>query len=414
MAQYPIKMLKDENGTPFVPLVAPEAVKDTQGTDWQTLLNRKLEKTNIIAGQNVTITTEGNDITINSAAGGASANVIDNLDQTTGGVGVLDAHQGHVLKEMIPDVVNNLTTVDTTKALSAYQGYLLNNRTVPGGGTTGQVLKKKSGTDNDLEWGDAADPNAISGDSSVKKIVALTYDEYEQLVADGEIEEDTEYHIIDAPDSISEIEQNILDIQLIMNNLDGGDGTPVTNLDTLTTTGVYRYTNNTANLPSNLAQWGNVLVLNSGNYIKQILMGNYITSSGTSLPRFALRSQDTGSGWKAWEYYYPTPSDSGWQSCTISLSGLQANYFVARKIGNQVSLDGQLRNPNGVTISRGNKLGEVPAGFAPKHEVWVTCRPIGGESTIGFVYISTAGDVVYYGGTSINLGINFNAVYLVD
>ena len=156
MAQYPIKMLKDENGTPFVPLVAPEAVKDTQGTDWQTLLNRKLEKTNIIAGQNVTITTEGNDITINSAAGGASANVIDNLDQTTGGVGVLDAHQGHVLKEMIPDVVNNLTTVDTTKALSAYQGYLLNNRVVPGGGATGQVLKKKSATDNDLEWGDAA------------------------------------------------------------------------------------------------------------------------------------------------------------------------------------------------------------------------------------------------------------------
>lgn len=228
MAQYPIKMLKDENGTPFVPLVAPEAVKDTQGTDWQTLLNRKLEKTNIIAGQNVTITTEGNDITINSAAGGASANVIDNLDQATGGVGVLDAHQGHVLKEMIPDVVNNLTTVDTTKALSAYQGYLLNNRTVPSGGAVGQVLKKKSATDNDLEWGDAADPNAISGDSSVKKIVALTYDEYEQLVADDEIEEDTEYHIIDAPDTISGLQHEIDDLQDQIDSLQ----TEITNLST--------------------------------------------------------------------------------------------------------------------------------------------------------------------------------------
>lgn len=206
MAQYPIKMLKDENGTPFVPLVAPEAVKDTQGTDWQTLIDRKLEKTNIIAGQNVTITTDGNDITINSAAGGASANVIDNLDQTTGGVGVLDAHQGHVLKEMIPDVVNNLTTVDTTKALSAYQGYLLNHKVVPTGGATGQVLKKKSATDNDLEWGDAADPNAISGDSSVKKIVALTYDEYEDLVANGEVEQDTEYHITGRQSSSGDIE----------------------------------------------------------------------------------------------------------------------------------------------------------------------------------------------------------------
>ena len=36
MAQYPIKMLKDEQGTPVVPLVAPEAVKDTQGTNWHT------------------------------------------------------------------------------------------------------------------------------------------------------------------------------------------------------------------------------------------------------------------------------------------------------------------------------------------------------------------------------------------
>ena len=74
MAQYPIKMLKDENGTPFVPLVAPEAVKDTQGTNWQTLIDKKLEKTNIIAGDNITLSVSGNDITINSQAGGSSLN----------------------------------------------------------------------------------------------------------------------------------------------------------------------------------------------------------------------------------------------------------------------------------------------------------------------------------------------------
>ena len=72
MAQYPIKMLKDENGTPFVPLVAPEAVKDNQGTDWQALIDKKLEKTNIIAGDNITLSVSGNDITINSQAGGSS------------------------------------------------------------------------------------------------------------------------------------------------------------------------------------------------------------------------------------------------------------------------------------------------------------------------------------------------------
>ena len=83
MAQYPIKMLKDENGTPFVPLVAPEAVKDTQGTNWQTLIDRKLEKTNIIAGDNITLSVSGNDITINSQAGGpvgSSAVIISSMD----------------------------------------------------------------------------------------------------------------------------------------------------------------------------------------------------------------------------------------------------------------------------------------------------------------------------------------------
>lgn len=161
MAQYPIKMLKDENGTPFVPLVAPEAVKDTQGTNWQTLIDRKLEKTNIIAGDNITLSVSGNDITINSQAGGSVVNVIDNLNQSTGGVGVLDAHQGKILKDMIPDVVNNLTTTSTDKALSAYQGYLLNHKVVPTGGTTGQVLAKKSDTDNDIEWVDQNGSSAV-------------------------------------------------------------------------------------------------------------------------------------------------------------------------------------------------------------------------------------------------------------
>lgn len=161
MAQYPIKMLKDENGTPFVPLVAPEAVKDNQGTNWQALIDKKLEKTNIIAGDNITLSVSGNDITINSQAGGTTTNVIDNLNQSTGGVGVLDAHQGYVLKGMIPGVQNTLTSTSTTDALSAYQGYLLNHKVVPTGGTTGQVLAKKSDTDNDIEWVDQNGSSAV-------------------------------------------------------------------------------------------------------------------------------------------------------------------------------------------------------------------------------------------------------------
>ena len=83
MAQYPIKMLKDENGTPFVPLVAPEAVKDNQGTDWQALIDKKLEKTNIIAGDNITLSVSGNDITINSQADYTALSNKPSLDTTS-------------------------------------------------------------------------------------------------------------------------------------------------------------------------------------------------------------------------------------------------------------------------------------------------------------------------------------------
>ena len=83
MAQYPIKMLKDENGTPFVPLVAPEAVKDNQGTDWQALIDKKLEKTNIIAGDNITLSVSGNDITINGASDYTALSNKPSLDTTS-------------------------------------------------------------------------------------------------------------------------------------------------------------------------------------------------------------------------------------------------------------------------------------------------------------------------------------------
>lgn len=189
MAKYPIKMLKDEEGTPFVPLVSTEALITPEGETVEEKLEKKLEASNIIAGTDISLSVDGNNITINNASKGV---LIDNLDTEISGLGSLDAHQGKVLKDMIPDVVDNLTTVSTDKALSAYQGYLLNHKVVPTGGTTGQVLKKSSNDDHALEWGDAADPNAIVGDGSIKKIIELTYEEYQAL---DTIDPDTEYHI---------------------------------------------------------------------------------------------------------------------------------------------------------------------------------------------------------------------------
>ena len=207
MAKYPIKMLKDEEGNAFVPLTSSEALKTPDGKTLDEKLQNKLETTNIKAGTDINITVDGNNVTINNASKGV---LIDNLTTETPGVGSLDAHQGKVLKEMIPEVVNNVTSTDSDKALSAYQGYLLSGKVVPTGGKEGQVLKKSSDTNWSLEWGDAADPNAIVGDGSIKKIVELTYEEYQALET---IDPDTEYHIIDAQSAIDNLQATLDNLQ---------------------------------------------------------------------------------------------------------------------------------------------------------------------------------------------------------
>lgn len=193
MATYPVKMLKDEEGKPFVPLISIDSIKEVGGETLEQQLDKKLETTNLIAGTQIALEVEGNNVIISNSAEGTK--LINNLDQTTVGVGALDAAQGKVLKESIPEVINNLTTIDSKKALSAHQGYVLAGRSVPVGGGTGQVLMKSADDDYSLTWGDAADPNAIVGDGSIKKIVELTYEEYNQLDDANLIDETTEYHI---------------------------------------------------------------------------------------------------------------------------------------------------------------------------------------------------------------------------
>lgn len=193
MATYPIKMLKDEEGKPFVPLINIDAIKELGGDSLMETIEGKLEVTNIIAGRQIDLDIDGNNITINNSSEGTK--LINNLDTTASGTGALDAAQGKVLKDSIPEVINNLTTIDSKKALSAHQGYILAGRSVPVGGGTGQVLMKSADDDYSLTWGDAADPNAIVGDGSIKKIVELTYEEYTALEDQNNIEPTVEYHI---------------------------------------------------------------------------------------------------------------------------------------------------------------------------------------------------------------------------
>lgn len=196
MAKYPVKMLKDEQNQPFVPLVSAESIYTNDDLSFEEKFATKLEADNLKEGNGIILEQNGNDTTI-SVDFGATDNIIDNLNTTVAGQGPLDARQGNVLKNMIPVIVDNLDSTDATKVLSANQGHELKEMSVPTGGVTGQVLKKASDNDHELEWGDAADPNAIVGDGSIMKIVELTYAEYKTLESNGELREDTEYHITD-------------------------------------------------------------------------------------------------------------------------------------------------------------------------------------------------------------------------
>lgn len=220
MARYSIKMLKDENGNPFVPLVNTEGIKNNDGESLDSILSRKLETSNIKAGSNITINEDNGNITINSTGGGGggSTTLIDNLTTSDPNQGALDARQGKVLKDSIPQVINNVTTVDTNKALSAYQGYLLDHKfndylplnKLANNLTTsvdkvgqyaldayqGKVLKVS--IDSLSKKIDSVEDNQIiSSDKSINDIVTLTKEEYKQLIDDDSINETTYYNILD-------------------------------------------------------------------------------------------------------------------------------------------------------------------------------------------------------------------------
>jgi hypothetical protein len=196
MATYPIKMLRDENQEPFVPMVSADSIYMNDGKSFEEKLAGKIGVDNLAEGTGINIETK-DDITTISVDFGASDNIIDNLDTTVAGQGPLDARQGNVLKNMIPTIVDGLDSTDATKVLSANQGRELKEMSVPTGGSIGQVLKKASNNDHELEWGDAADPNAIVGDGTIMSIVELTYEDYKTLEATGGLKSDTEYHITD-------------------------------------------------------------------------------------------------------------------------------------------------------------------------------------------------------------------------
>lgn len=153
MANYPIKVLVDEKGQEFIPISSTGALLDPTGQNLDTILASKLETNSIIAGSGITLNknTANHTVEINCSLPGAS--VVDNLTTTTAGQGSLDAHQGYVLnttKINISDIVDNCTSPDNNKPLSAYQGYILFNKFNNYTPSTSLATVATSGSYNDL------------------------------------------------------------------------------------------------------------------------------------------------------------------------------------------------------------------------------------------------------------------------
>ena len=64
MANYPIKMLRDEQGVPFVPLVSSDSVQTLDGETLTTLLDEKISPEDLTAGQYIEIETQDGKTTI--------------------------------------------------------------------------------------------------------------------------------------------------------------------------------------------------------------------------------------------------------------------------------------------------------------------------------------------------------------
>lgn len=262
MATYPIKMMIDESGQPFVPLTSLDAVigeknlqyiidaTETSAGHFNIIIKDvtldKLENTVVVvrwpqisstvkpsylqlneesevllyngtgteyldledASNTVNILAyDGEKWILTSGAGSGSGHVITDEDGNTMeqqkvlsfvGFNVENDAANRATKIVNPTPINNLTTTESGQgSLDAYQGNILSKRSVPTGGTKGQVLAKSGNGDHQLEWINQDSDDVVTSDGSIEEIIGLTYEEYKALEAAGELKATTQYHITD-------------------------------------------------------------------------------------------------------------------------------------------------------------------------------------------------------------------------
>lgn len=209
-----------------------------------------------------------------------------------------------------PTPINNLTTTETGQgSLDAYQGYVLAGRSIPTGGTTGQVLAKKNGSDYQVEWIDRDSDDVITGNGSIEEIIGVTYEEYKALEAAGNLKATTQYHITDMTDGdISFV--SVDDIQTMIDNSTQDFWHMVeyiriaenTDLNTLVIPGFYRSTQTSVtatlkNMPTNQTSGFNLHVYETAGNGGLVNLRQELVRDGKTFIRY---TNDQGVTWSNW------------------------------------------------------------------------------------------------------------------
>lgn len=267
MAVYPIKMMKDESGQPFVPLTSLDAVigeKNLQyildadelsaghfRVNFKDLEMKDITNSIIVVRwPQITSTVKPSYLKLNNNTeailyDGTGKEYMDLEDASgtinllaydgtkwiqatgsgSGGGHVITDGDGHSMEQqkvlsfvgfnvendaanratkiVNPTPINNLTTTESGQgSLDAYQGNILSKRSVPTGGTKGQVLAKSGNGDHQLEWINRDSDDVITSDGSIEEIIGLTYEEYKALETAGQLKPTTQYHITDMGDVV--------------------------------------------------------------------------------------------------------------------------------------------------------------------------------------------------------------------
>ena len=288
MAVYPIKMMKDESGQPFVPLTSLDAVigeKNLQyildaeelsaghfRVNFKDLGMKDITNSIIVVRwPQITSTVKPSYLKLNNNTeailyDGTGKEYMDLEDASgtinllaydgtkwiqatgsgSGGGHVITDGEGHSMEQqkvlsfvgfnvendaanratkiVNPTPINNLTTTESGQgSLDAYQGNILSKRSVPTGGTKGQVLAKSGNGDHQLEWINQDSDDVVTSDGSIEEIIGVTYEEYKALEAAGELKATTQYHITDFSEEnmsfISEEEIQTMITSNVVNNL---------------------------------------------------------------------------------------------------------------------------------------------------------------------------------------------------